>query len=746
MPAKRQKTSQPRKSNIESKTFELNAAEARPRPDNFGAADLVPRLPTSPAYDSRKLTGPVKRLKGHSFQAESSSGVMARHQGRPSAQNIRSHCKQRSECGKSLLPTVQAERVSRKSSTEAETLLPPSLACEAMESAKPDPQASMIADDGQNSPSLSPGTHDLSSPCLPPRRPEPTFQLISADDRPTTESVPSPSIMVQPAHRAPAELVAKPKVRPSQSAKLPAKKLAELLEGIFEAEDEIPGPDDLQEQSWTWENDSFEAVQGGRAVLKGAMLVTLFQLLQGASTSFDDFALRELMNKKDLERLHPPPRQLYDLNKDHLARLVRILEQAASCCEGVNPLQPTLSSKRKSAGFGMEPDADLVAAQQIFVERVELLNRSVLAGQCIFALMSACGPPKALVSEDAIHTALMALKSCADGALVPFGDAISETSTEGNSGATRFFGAIARALPAAKKALRKESKCLTSLEAEAVRAWECILALGHSFEYCKSALSSLLRLFTSGNCALSEPIIITVFYLALKLLFMPETDGRTDGRAEGRGAPSSSVGRLAALWQSLDKAVGLSQTSLLARLRQPCLSLVQFLFAKHPEQRAWIFEEIMSNLINLPDTRGRRNQYRLSNGASAHPINALLVQIIQSADEYTGAFHSTAPGQVSLQEQSPPDPLSIDIDEGELPSDLDHCDAHYVRRDAGAVGSDGYHLDGAIAASGMVTSFLVNKCVIFAFVVAPKTNASNTPGSSTSPKSIEALTSLDSWA
>lgn len=549
-----------------------------------------------------------------------------------------------------------------------------------------------------------------------PLQPKAPFQLVSSEQRHTLEleSKPFPS----PAASKAASFHPVPR-KPSLT-KLPAKKLAEFLVSVFEAEDEIPVFDDLEHNSddHLWHNDHFEALHDARVVvLKEETLTHIFHLIRGSSELFEDFALREVHNKKDLENAHPPPRQLYDIDHAYLSRLMRILEHTTRASEGTIPVKISTSDSSVCLPGERTSDSDtyqrtdqiiqhVVTQQEHFLDATDLLVRGVQAAQCIFALMSASDPPRILLSEDAVQAGLIAIKSCTDGVLVPFSDASLETSTESNNGNTRFFVSIARALPASTKASKKGHKRVSNRGPEAIRAWDCTLVLVKAFESCKTAVFSFQRLCCSGNFSLSETIIVSVFYLALKALSMSEP--------EGRSASSFAANRLVSLWRAVDEASGIAHGQALAKLRQPYLSLVQFLFSKYPDQRAWILEEILSNLINFPDLQSQCKLYRLSNGAMIHSINALLIQMVQHADDSVEASRASA-GDVSLSQNGPtptPPPIAIDMDE--LGSELLASPNGLLSSDSeNPVSSERTGLEGAISASGVITSFLMSKYVIF---------------------------------
>ena len=54
------------------------------------------------------------------------------------------------------------------------------------------------------------------------------------------------------------------------------------------------------------------------------------------------------------------------------------------------------------------------------------------------------------------------------------------------------------------------------------------------------------------------------------------------------------------------------------------------IFARYPDQRQWILEEILSSISKLPDIAKRKPQYLLQNGQAVQTVSVLLLHLVQS--------------------------------------------------------------------------------------------------------------------
>ncbi|KAL8997189.1 MAG: hypothetical protein Q9169_003455 [Polycauliona sp. 2 TL-2023] len=65
--------------------------------------------------------------------------------------------------------------------------------------------------------------------------------------------------------------------------------------------------------------------------------------------------------------------------------------------------------------------------------------------------------------------------------------------------------------------------------------------------------------------------------------------------------------------------------------RRIAMDIITGVFAKHPEQRSFIFDEILSSLQKLPIKGQHARQFKLSDGTSIQLVSALIVRLIQTS-------------------------------------------------------------------------------------------------------------------
>ncbi|KAF9964489.1 Sister chromatid cohesion protein 2, partial [Mortierella alpina] len=111
------------------------------------------------------------------------------------------------------------------------------------------------------------------------------------------------------------------------------------------------------------------------------------------------------------------------------------------------------------------------------------------------------------------------------------------------------------------------------------------------------------KLRRSGDAELSENIIVKLVYIGLALFFIDT---------------------------SSELMVGLTEAE---SLKQSGSSLLQMIYAKHPNQRTWVLEEILSLLIKLPHGKKVAKGYRLMDGLKIHASSALLMQLVHTCAE-----------------------------------------------------------------------------------------------------------------
>ncbi|PWZ01987.1 hypothetical protein BCV70DRAFT_156838 [Testicularia cyperi] len=463
--------------------------------------------------------------------------------------------------------------------------------------------------------------------------------------------------------------------------KVPLAKLHGFMEDLFEADDTLPDRESLQEilpgQSLSPAADHFfeilrfHTLSGDRTVLvlRASMLQKLLKLVMKCSRTLAEVSSNITVSQT------PSASELSSIPPAELTRLLTIVERTAKVGEDVDPFpaqatraamsEPThLSSKKRSKkkGAGIErssrspsktPEQD-DDAQSVDdgregkgppesrpdgqsgetggvdgEESLETLNmslviadRSLLAAECCLSVLTGDVLPKQILSEDLIRACFEATKVCLDRIVLPF--------IEGCSGAaavaphpvlTQLIDVLAPQKPGRKKAAQS-----TMEDAVSSIATICRGTLADLFRHLCSALFFVQRMVRMPSIALSDSIVISAVYLALGPFFVLEPEQSAGG---GGGSTSNENAKAAARGRSALLSLGGANS--MKTLRLPALHLLRNIFARVPDQRQWMIEEILTSLTKLTDIKKNRRQYTLRNGKGIHSINALLLQLIQAA-------------------------------------------------------------------------------------------------------------------
>ena len=151
-------------------------------------------------------------------------------------------------------------------------------------------------------------------------------------------------------------------------------------------------------------------------------------------------------------------------------------------------------------------------------------------------------------------------------------------------------------------------------------------------------------------------------------------------------------------------------------LRLPALNLLRNVFARHPDQRQWIIEELLTSLTKLPDMKKNRRHHSLRNGKPINSITALMLQLIQTtADGHRvapqsglgGAAGADAALEVAMASRQREEEAAQEAEEGEAgaasrPS-LTRANTDYD------LASTRKALEGPMQASRAIATFLMSK-------------------------------------
>lgn len=487
----------------------------------------------------------------------------------------------------------------------------------------------------------------------------------------------------------------------SSLLKVPLAKLGGFIEDLFEADDSLPDRDSLQDllpgQSLSSAADPFfELIEqpssvGGDSrpilVLRAAALQKLLKLVVKCSRPHTEIAA---LSAKAQPPTYPG---LSTIPAPDLTRLLSILERHARVGEHIDPFpsrtvqtaasEPTspIKSKRgrkagrpeKSPSKTPEPartpdgsdnqvnrgpeiagnegddvrggpdhdspehasaDAELDKLNAIFA----VLDRAVLVTECSLAILTSDILPKQILSEDHICSNIEAVKTCQDKVILPFIEACSgSAATAPHPLLTLLIDVLAP-----QKARKKKKASGPEEDATSSISIICRNTLSDLFRHLCSAVYLVQRMVRMPSIALSDSIIISVVYLAIGPFFVLEPESVS-------GSGTSENAKIAARGRSALLALGGANS--MKALRQPALNLLQSIFAKAPDQRQWMIEEILSSLSKLTDLKKQRRQYSLRNGKSIHSINALLLQLIQAASHGVASYARSTADRLSRSKE-----------------------------------------------------------------------------------------------
>ena len=122
---------------------------------------------------------------------------------------------------------------------------------------------------------------------------------------------------------------------------------------------------------------------------------------------------------------------------------------------------------------------------------------------------------------------------------------------------------------------------------------------------------------------MTESIVNTVEFFAIKQLFVESAHNEKDS------------------------ALGIQKFEV---LRRTSMDIITVVFARYPEQRSSIFNEILTSLQKLPTTRQHARQFKLAAGINIQLVSALILRLVQtsaSKPTFRGGRKRNASGMVS---------------------------------------------------------------------------------------------------
>ncbi|KAK4988367.1 Sister chromatid cohesion protein 2 [Elasticomyces elasticus] len=199
---------------------------------------------------------------------------------------------------------------------------------------------------------------------------------------------------------------------------------------------------------------------------------------------------------------------------------------------------------------------------------ITIAESGLVACRTMLRIMSAGREERQLYSEDHLRVITSAVGHVVDSCIVPIVEAR-------NSGREEHVFRVASAQRTA------------------------VLPLLHS---CNKILCLLGELVSKVD--VDETAIAAIEFVAKKLLFV-----------ENAGSEK-------------DSALGVARFEV---LRRGAMDAVEKIFSSYPEQRTFIFDEILSSLEKLPVTRQSARQYKLNDGKPIQLVSALLMRLVQTS-------------------------------------------------------------------------------------------------------------------
>ena len=83
-------------------------------------------------------------------------------------------------------------------------------------------------------------------------------------------------------------------------------------------------------------------------------------------------------------------------------------------------------------------------------------------------------------------------------------------------------------------------------------------------------------------------------------------------------------------------------------LRRIAMDIIAEIFSRYPEQRTFLFDEILTSLQKLPVTRQNARQFKLKDGKSIQLVSALIIRLVQ-----TSGMRSTSASGLRRNQSSP---------------------------------------------------------------------------------------------
>ncbi len=217
-----------------------------------------------------------------------------------------------------------------------------------------------------------------------------------------------------------------------------------------------------------------------------------------------------------------------------------------------------------------------------WVLRLDAVDLGLRSARTILRMMTGGREEKQIYSEELLQSVIDVVKKTIDHCIIPVVEARSSNPS------VAFF-----------EAASSHKKVISQLLFDASK----VMAL----------LAKLL-----SNVEIAETIITAIEFFAFPLLF-----------AENAHSEKESI-------------LGIHKFE---SVRHKAMDMIATIFSRYPEQRLFLFGEILSSLQKLPVTRQHARHFKLADGPSIQLVSALIMRLVQTSATRSNEFIKEAPNR-----------------------------------------------------------------------------------------------------
>ncbi|EJC97952.1 uncharacterized protein FOMMEDRAFT_114738 [Fomitiporia mediterranea MF3/22] len=407
--------------------------------------------------------------------------------------------------------------------------------------------------------------------------------------------------------------------------RVPLEKFLNLLEDIFEAEDNISGDVDTDSLPGTFFSQL--STDPARPLLHSTIIVRLTKAISKVARPTKRIRLASVQWEGTAPGSPRKAGGMAEVEVATLIRLLKLLERSVRAGEDLDPFQlatvkrmstsierTDAQTKAERAGssknearnedVNMQTDLDKESTDMTsedfskLATLLETVRDSILAADCCIALLTSDRLAKQLFSEDLISSCLSAIKNALTNVIYPFVEAPSSDARDLSALLMHVTGRVSGGAGPFNVADHRR-------------------LIGQIFQTMSAVFPRITNLICADGLSMPESLIIPAVYIAIGPFFVVEGGTDSDNKSKKNTVVAVITNTLGA--------------SGMRGLRLEALSLVRSIFAYHEDQRSWIIEEILTSLIKLSDSKQKAGIFRLRDGRSIRTVSALLLQLVQTS-------------------------------------------------------------------------------------------------------------------